>query len=93
MTDPIQFPGPQQQVAGGSGDGRDGREFDARLRVVEGDTREIKTRMNTVATKSDIKELASSMKIWVLSSSVAALVIVASLLVNWIMRITTSLAQ
>jgi hypothetical protein len=86
VSDPIPFPGPQRQVTGGNGDGRD---FDARLRTVEGDVREIKTRMETVATKSDIKELASSMKIWILSSSVVALVIVVGWLVTWIVRLST----
>ena len=87
MSDPLPFPGPQRPVTGGSGNGGD---FDTRMRAVEGDVREIKTRMETVATKSDIRELASSMRVWVLSSTVVALVIVVGWLVNWIMRLTTS---
>ena len=60
MSDPILFPSPQQPVGGGrSGDGGD---LDARLRLVEGDLREFKTRMDTVATKSDIKDLAATTK-------------------------------
>ena len=86
MSDPIPFPGSQRPVAGGGGDGRD---FDGRMRSVEGDVREIKTRMETVATKSDIKELASSMKVWILSSSVVALVIIVGWLVSWIVRLST----
>ena len=99
MSDPILFPGPQQPVGGGrSGDGGD---LDARLRLVEGDLREFKTRMDTVATKSDIKDLAATtksdikdlaatMKIWILSSTVVALVIVIGWLVTWVVRLTTS---
>ena len=45
--------------------------------------------MELVATKSDIKELAATVKVWILSSTVVALVIVVGWLVNWIVRLST----
>ena len=68
---------------GGSGDG-----FDVRLRTVEGDVRDIKTDMKHVATKKDISDLGSSIRIWILSGTVAALVIVIGWLVGWVIRLS-----
>lgn len=48
---------PERQVEGGNGGS-----FDARLRAVEGDIREIKAKLENFATKRDIDKL----KIWAL---------------------------
>ncbi len=86
MNSPIQFPGPQRSLQGGSGDGGG---IEARLRAVEGDIREIRALMKSVATKEDIVELSSSMKVWILSSTVAGLLIIVGWLVLWIIRLAT----
>ena len=83
---PIPFPRAERRVEGGVGYGRG---IDARLRAVEGDIREIRTQMESVATKADIGELSSSMKVWILSSTVAALALVVGWLVFWIVRLAT----
>lgn len=54
----------QAQVEGGRDDS-----WDARLRAVEGDVREIKTRIAESATKTDIAHL----KIWVLGGVITTL--------------------
>ena len=82
----LPFPNRRQQV-GGTGGNDQG--FDARLRTVEGDLREIKTDMKHVATKKDISDLGSSIRIWILSGTVATLVIVIGWLVGWVIRLAT----
>lgn len=89
-------PPPTAPNHGGGNDGRYDR-LDERLRVVEGDVREIKTRLEAVATKIDIQRLESSienfgsrLKIWLLGSSVTALVLVVGWLVTWVVRLMTT---
>ena len=86
MNSPIQFPDSRRSLQSGSGDGGG---IDARLRSVEGDIREIRARMESVATKEDIVKLSSSMKVWILSSTVTGLVIIVGWLVLWIIRLAT----
>lgn len=50
-------------------DGGDDDSWEARLRAVEGDVREIKTRMENSATKTDIAYL----KVWVLGGVITTL--------------------
>lgn len=58
MSDQKVLQMPQQQVVP-SGDGGDGREIERRLRAVELDVREIKTRLDHVATKEDLEKVKS----------------------------------
>ena len=81
-------PAPPPSPGGGNG-GRYDR-LDDRLRVVEGDVREIKTRLETVATKNDIDRLESKLKIWLSGSTVTALAMVIGWLVFWIVRLVSS---
>lgn len=60
MNSPIPFPDRQQTVAGGNGGSND-----ARIRAIELDVREIKTRTENMATKNDIDKL----KLWVAGSA------------------------
>jgi hypothetical protein len=61
MTDPklIQMP-PQQTVP--PSDGGDGGDLDRRLREVEFDVREIKTKMDQLATKEDIEKVRTAIE-------------------------------
>ena len=87
MSDPIPFPGAQRTVTGGSGDGRD---FDARLRSVELDVREIKTtlageiktKLGETATKRDIDRL----KFW----AVAGCLIGTIAVIGWLIRLLST---
>ena len=58
MTEPIAFPQPQQKLAGGNG----GSSNEDRIRELELDVREIKTRMEGLATKTDIATLRTRME-------------------------------
>ena len=65
MTEPIAFPQPQQKLAGGNG----GSSNEDRIRELELDVREIKTRMEGLATKTDIATLRN----WILGGVTAGL--------------------
>ena len=65
MTEPIPFPPRQRRVTGGNGGSSD----EDRIRELELDVREIKTRMEGLATKTDIATLRN----WILGGVIAGL--------------------
>ena len=88
MSDPNVLPMPQQQPVP-PGDGGDGRDLERRLRAVELDVREIKTRIEHVATKEDLEKVkvliekkdAANSK-WFLGITIGAVVTVLAALVR-----------
>ena len=60
---------------------------DTRLRAVELDVREIQTRLQACATKADIDRLDSTLRIWLLSGAVSALLLIVGWLFVWIGRL------
>ena len=87
MNDPLQFPAPERRVAGGSGGSGD---VDARLRAVELDVREIKTRLageirtklDQTATKRDIDKL----KLWAALGCLVGTIAV----IGWLIRLLST---
>lgn len=79
MTDPIPFPDRKQKVAGGNG----GSSNDQRIRDIELDVREIKTRMENVATTNDIAKL----KLWAAGGALVGTLAIIGWLVMWISRL------
>ena len=86
MSNVVEFPGQQRSVNGGGGGVQD---LDGRLRAVEGDVREIKVRTEDVAKKSDIRNLASEIKTWILGGVAMASLVIIGWLVGWVVRLTT----
>lgn len=82
MSDPIPFPDRQQRVDGGNGGGSN----DRRLRDLELDVREIKTRMENVATANDIDKL----KLWAAGGALVGTLSIIGWLVVWISRLLAS---
>ena len=88
MSDPNVLPMPQQRAVP-PGDGGDGGEVERRLRAVELDVREIKTRLDHVATKEDLEKVkaliekkdAANSK-WFLGITIGAIVTVMAALVR-----------
>ena len=75
------------------GNGGNGGRYDRleeRLRVVEGDIREIKTRIENVATKDDIKLAVATMRNWALGGWAATSVVVIGWLIYALLRVLNS---
>ena len=64
---------------GGTGGGR----FDDRLRAVELDVREVRTKMQDVATKSDVDIAIGKLKIWALIGCVIGTIAV----IGWLFKL------
>ena len=86
MSNLSQFPPRNQQTfGGGPGNG----DLESRLRVVEGDVREIKVRTEKVATTDDLDKLWGKIRLWIVTGSFIASVVVIGWLVDWIIRLST----
>ena len=74
------------------GNGNGGRydRLEERLRVVEGDIREIRTRIENVATKDDIKLAIATMRNWALGGWAATSLVVIGWLIYALVRVLNS---
>ena len=81
MSDTIQFP--QQRGVSGSGNGGN---LNDRLRQVEGDIREIKARIEKVATTDDIEIATGKVKVWALTGALVGTMAIIGWLVFFVVR-------
>ena len=73
------------QDTGNGGGGRYDR-LEVRIRALEGDVREIKTRIENVATKSDIDVAVAKVKTWAMGGSLVGTIAVIGWLVFALVR-------
>ena len=84
---PVAVEDPGRDVAKDTGNG--GGRFDRleeRIRALEGDVREIKTRMENIATKSDVDIAIAKLKAWAMGGSLVGTVAVIGWLVFALVR-------
>ncbi len=92
MTPPARFPAAVEDTgrdaANDTGNGGGGRydRLEERIRILEGDVREIKTRMESVATKSDVDVAIAKLKTWAMGGSLVGTIAVIGWLVYALVR-------
>ena len=75
-----------RDAANDAGSGSVGGDFDARLRAVELDVREIKTRIESIATKSDVDIATAKLQRWAMGGSLVGTIAVIGWLVFALVR-------